>query len=66
MEATAAASAQQGDESLDPDDLLRQVGWFNDDDEVEAPNDALADFEDEPEAEDPGEDYPDDDGVEPV
>lgn len=46
------------------EDLLRQVGWF--DGSPEPPNDALSDFLDDEsdDPDDPGEGYPEDDGVE--
>lgn len=52
-----------GQSPASPDDLLRQVGWF-DQEEAEPPKDALADLVEE--VSDPGEDYPEDDGVESV
>lgn len=62
MEAAAPPPSNGDTTPASPDDLLRQVGWFDRDEEMEPPKDALADLVEE--SSDPGEDYPEDDGVE--
>lgn len=65
MEASMAEASTLPQEQSSPDDLLRSVGWFDrEEEDADPPKDALAELMEE--TPDPGEDYPEDDGVEAI